>query len=207
MRRGFPEPPPRRSRRRPWRDVEFASLDFETTGLDPQRDEVVSFGVVPIRRGRVAVGDHVYREISPAVRPSPRSVTVHGLRQADLDRAPGMDAARGVLRAVLDRRYIVAWAAEIEAAFLARTFGGSRRWWRRHIVDARLLARLLERSDRAGAGTSYALSHAAARFGVPVHSPHDALDDALTTAEVFLVVATRLSQPRPRTARWLLRAG
>lgn len=206
MRTASPAPPARRFGWRSWRDVEFASLDFETTGLDPELDHIVSFGVVPIRHGRVVPGEHVYREVSPVVRPSPVSVTVHGLRQVDLDRAPGIDAAREELRASLDRRYIVAWAAEIEAAFLARAFGGSGLWWRRHIVDTLVLARSLEGFEASDRPRSYALSDAAARLGVPVHSPHDALDDALTTAEVFLVLATHLSMKRSRTARWLLRA-
>jgi DNA polymerase III subunit epsilon len=207
MRTVSPMPPPRNLGRRSWREVEFASLDFETTGLDRARDHIVSFGVVPIRRGRIELGEHVYREVSPSVRPSPASVMVHGLRQVDLDQAPAINAVRDVLSASLDGRYIVAWAAEIEAAFLAGAFGRSERWWRRRIVDALVLARSLERLDGSDLSRPYGLSAAAARFGVPVHSPHDALDDALTTAQMFLVLATQLSRRRQRTARWFLRAG
>jgi DNA polymerase-3 subunit epsilon len=207
MSRSAPASPNRRAGRRSWRSVEFASLDFETTGLDPRRDQIVSFGLVPIRDGRIVVGERVYREVFPAIRPSPVSVAVHGLRQVDLDGARSLDAERGALRVALHRRFLVAWAAEVEAAFLATTFGGSARSWRRRIVDVLVLARLVDELQPPTGSPSYALSVAAARFGVPVHSPHDALDDALTTAEVFLVLATRLSTERPRTARSLLRAG
>lgn len=207
MNRAAPAPPPRRLGWRSWRSVEFASLDFETTGLDPRRDHVVSFGVVPIRDGRVVVGDRVYREVVPAVPPSPASITVHGLRQVDLGAARNLDAERGVLGTALHRRFIIAWAAEVEAAFLATTFGGSARSWRRRIVDVLILARRVDDLRRAPGSSSYALSAAAERFGVPVHSPHDAFDDALTTAQVFLVLATHLSASSPRTARWLLRQG
>jgi DNA polymerase-3 subunit epsilon len=72
-------------------------------------------------------------------------------------------------------------------------------------VDVLVLARLADELQGAGGSPSYVLTAAAERFGVPVHSPHDALDDALTTAQVFLVVATRLSAT-PGTARWFLRA-
>ncbi len=205
MSRGAPSPPRRRLRRRSWRSVEFAALDFETTGLDPGRDQIVSFGVVPIRHGRVVVGERVYREISPAVRSSPASVAVHGLRQIDLQPARSLDAERAVLGAALDRRFLIAWAAEIESAFLAATFGGSVRSWRRRIVDALVLARLVDELHGSPGSPSYSLTAAASRFGVPVHSPHDALDDALTTAEVFLILATRLS-PGRSSARSLLRA-
>ncbi|MGH2673125.1 MAG: 3'-5' exonuclease [Actinomycetota bacterium] len=200
-----PARPPRHFGRRSWRSVEFASLDFETTGLDPRRDHILSFGVVPIREGRIVMSDGVYREVAPAVPPSPVSVTVHGLRHVDLAAARDLDAERGVLGAALHRRFIIAWAAEVEAAFLATTFGGSARSWRRRIVDVLVLARLADELQGAGGSPSYALTAAAERFGVPVHSPHDAFDDALTTAQVFLVVATRLSAT-PSTARWFLRA-
>jgi len=207
MSRAVPAPPPRRLGARSWRAVEFASLDFETTGLDPGRDQIVSFGVVPIRDGRVVVGERVYREVSPAVRPSPASVTVHGLRQIDLQPARSLDAEREVLGSALHHRFLLAWAAEVEAAFLATTVGGSVRSWRRRIIDVLVLARRVEGLRPPTESLSYSLTAAAARFGVPVHSPHHALDDALTTAEVFLVLATRLSSPQPPTARSLLRAG
>lgn len=207
MSRAVPAPPPRRFGARSWRAVEFASLDFETTGLDPRREQIVSFGVVPIRDGRVVVGERVYREVAPAIPPSPASVTVHGLRQIDLHPARSLDAERGVLGSALHHRFLLAWAAEVEAGFLATTFGGSIRSWRRRIVDVLILARLADELQRPTESPSYSLTAAAARFGVPVHSPHHALDDALTTAEVFLVLAARLSATSPGTARWFLRAG
>ena len=207
MSRAVPAPPPRRLGARSWRAVEFASLDFETTGLDPRRDQIVSFGVVPIRNGRVVVGERVYREVDPAIRPGPASVAVHGLRQIDLQPAGSLDAERGVLGSALHHRFLLAWAAEVEAAFLATTFGGSVRSWRRRIVDVLVLARRVEEIGPPTESPPYSLTAAASRFGVPVHSPHHALDDALTTAEVFLVLATRLAAATPGTARWLLRTG
>ncbi|MCI4355500.1 MAG: hypothetical protein L3K06_09090, partial [Thermoplasmata archaeon] len=59
----------------------------------------------------------------------------------------------------------------------------------------------------------YALSSTAERFGVPVANAHDALDDALVTAQLFISLVTKLpggpepsmrevlkvGRPRPRT--------
>ena len=50
MRSARPIPPARPYRRLPWRRVALAGLDFEATGLDFSRDEVVSFGVVDLLR-------------------------------------------------------------------------------------------------------------------------------------------------------------
>jgi DNA polymerase-3 subunit epsilon len=200
---GVPTAPPRTLRGRSWREVEFAALDFETTGLDLARDHIVSFGVVPIRDARIPVGELVYREVSPPAAPSPVSVSVHGLRPIDLATAPSIGAERETLRSALHHRYIVAWAAEVESAFLAATFGRSSAWWRRRIIDTRVLVRAVERG-REHRGS---LSDTAARFGVPVDDPHHALDDALTTAELFLALATAMSERRVATPRTLLRRG
>ena len=200
---GAPTAPPRTLRGRSWRGVEFAALDFETTGLDLARDHIVSFGVVPIRDARIPVGELVYREVSPPAAPSPVSVSVHGLRPIDLATAPSIGAERETLRSALHHRFIVAWAGEVESAFLAATFGRSPAWWRRRIIDTRVLVRSVER----GREPRGSLSDTAARFGVPVDDPHHALDDALTTAELFLALATAMSHRRVATPRILLRRG
>jgi DNA polymerase-3 subunit epsilon len=189
----------------PWRSAAFAALDFETTGLDIDRDDVVSFGVAPIIGARIELAGATYREVSPSSTLRPASIVVHGLRPVDLSGAPRMDEVRPELAAVLDGRIIVAWAAAIEAAFLSRVFDGSARRWRRRIVDVRPLARLLLDRDgrRPVDGT---LSAVARTFGVPVERPHHALDDALTTAQLFLVLMPRLERMGIGTPRRLLRA-
>ena len=62
--------PSRFARRRSWRDVEFVSLDFEATGLDFARDVIVSFGVVPVRGGRVVLADALHQLVDPDIPPS-----------------------------------------------------------------------------------------------------------------------------------------
>jgi DNA polymerase-3 subunit epsilon len=172
-----------------WRRAELAALDFEATGLDLARDTIVSFGIVPIREGRIDVGRCVYELVDPgAVAPTRASVVVHGLRPVDLHGAPPLEAARQRLTELLDRRWLVTWWAPVEAGFLAKIVGGSASSWMRRAIDVRRLA--LEWEGSAVADLT--LSQAAARYGVPVASPHHALDDALVTAQLFLVLATKL---------------
>jgi DNA polymerase-3 subunit epsilon len=195
-----PSAPDRGLRRRPWRQAEFASLDFETTGLDLERDHVVSFGVVPIRGGRIVVGEAIHQLVEPVAPPSRPSVVVHGIRPLDLANAPPLEEASEALRWALDRRYLLVWYAEVEVGFLRRIFGGSARAWSRRTVDVRSLALLAE----GGGDDRLGLTSCAERHGVPVASPHEALDDALVTAQLFLVLTHRLGL---RTVADLLRAG
>jgi DNA polymerase III subunit epsilon len=204
-----PGPPARSDRRRSWRDVSFAALDFETTGLDLRRDAVVSFGVVPVRQARVELAGACYREVSPAVPPSHRSVTIHHLRPVDLAQAPPLAGVAGELAASLEGKFLLTWSGQIEATFLARTFGGSPRRWLRRTVDVlplAILTDLLESRDVPKGSSAYSLAEAVARRGLPVEEAHDALNDALMTAEMFLVLAARLAAFGLDDVRSFLRA-
>lgn len=184
-----PRPPRRPARALAWRRALFASLDFETTGLDYERDQIIAFGMVPIESGRVVLRGAVERLVAAEIPASPASMKVHEIVPRELVDAPSLVSARDTLHRLLERRFLLAWYAEVEIAFLARLFGTSRRTWARRTVDVRRLVLELERRSPA---THNTLAGSAARYGVPVASPHDALDDALVTAQLFLVVAARL---------------
>jgi DNA polymerase-3 subunit epsilon len=186
--------------------VAFAALDFEMTGLDARSDSVVSFGVVPVLGGRIVLAKSLYRTIGAASDLSAGSIVVHGLLPADLADSPSMHEVRPVLRDALDGRFLLTWAAEVEAAFLANVFGGTPRGWLRRSIDVLGLAMLADHLEGARGGRGdRSLSSTAARFGVPVEQPHHAFDDALTTAQLFLILATRLGRGDENTARRLLR--
>jgi DNA polymerase-3 subunit epsilon len=198
--------PPRRVRRRPWRNAEFASLDFEATGLDFSRDTIVSFGVVPVRGGRVVLADAVHQLVDPEIPPSVPSQKIHELRPQDLAGAPRLEQAKHVLRDAIRGRYLLVWYADVEVHFLSAIFGMSARSWRRRTIDVRNLAIEADGGPRsARADFGYGLTWAAGRLGVPVANPHDALDDALVTAQAFLILSTRLSAGREPTVGDLAR--
>jgi DNA polymerase-3 subunit epsilon len=187
--------------------VEFASLDFEATGLDFDRDTIVSFGVVPVRSGRVVLRDAVHQLIDPHVPPSTRSQKIHELRPQDLAGSPRLAQAREHLRDAIAGRHLRVWFADVEVHFLSAIFGGTVGSWRRRTIDVRNLAIEADGAPRsARAQLGYGLSWAAGRLGVPVADPHDALDDALVAAQAFLVLATRLPDAPDPTVADLLRA-
>jgi len=203
----MPAAPPR-ARAVPWRDVEYVALDFETTGLDFRTDTVISWGVVPVRRGRAIVAESAHQLIEPHVPPSPRSQTIHELRPQDLEGSPSLAEARDELRAALDGRYLLVWFAGVEVHFLNAIFGGGKRRWRRRAIDVRNLAIAADglggpARDKPG----YPLTGTAERYGVPVADAHQALDDALVTAQLFLVLADTMSSHPDPTLRDLVRLG
>jgi len=142
----------------------------------------------------VHLSEALYQEVVPEAPLSHRSITIHHLRPLDLAEAPSMGEVLEPLRTALEGRYLLAWAAEIEASFLARTFGGRVRRWLARTIDVLPLAVLADRLEGRDSAQDYSLSAVVARAGLPSQEAHDALNDALMTAEVFLVVAARLAR-------------
>lgn len=195
-----PRRPARSRRRGSWRQAEYAALDFETTGLDHRRDAIVSFGVVPVRGGRVVIGEAVHELVRPNVPSSPESMRVHGILPGDLANARSLPEAAETLRRALDGRFLITWFASVEIAFLRRMYGG-RRSWINQTIDVRQMVIELERLSQ---DVRQSLSSAAEHYGVPVANPHEALDDAMVTAQLFLVVAARLEARGSLSTRRLL---
>jgi DNA polymerase III subunit epsilon len=187
---------------RPWREAEFCVLDLETTGLDLHSDAIISVGSVLVRQGRLVWSTRDYQPVRPDREISESAMRVHGLRAQDLATAPPIGEVADQLRQRLQGRVLVAHAAWVEQAFLGRAVPGPRR--RRPVVDT---AALMRATGVAPSGTGHEpdLEASAVVLGVCVHTPHHALGDALTTAEVFLSLVSRLERQTPGlTARSLV---
>lgn len=196
-----------RDRGRSWREVGWAVVDLEMTGLRAGADTIVSFGVVPVDGGLVRLDRHTSRVVDP-MRPLPAdAVAIHGIRPSDLDGAPPFAEVAHELRDALEGRIVAAWSSWVEATFLSAALGGSANSWSRRIVDVRRLAMLAD--HLAGVHPSPAakesLAAAAERFGVPPDREHHALWDAFVTAQLLVVVATILER-RGRGRTGMLRA-
>ena len=128
-------------------------------------------------------------------------MTVHSLRSADLEDAPPIDDVLDELIELLAGRVPVAHAAWVERAFLDRALRPRGCRLDRMMIDT---AALLRACRLAGSDPSREpnLEAAAHRLGLPVHTPHHALGDAFTTAELLLALATRLERrPNGRRSR------
>ncbi|MDH5832658.1 exonuclease domain-containing protein [Luteimonas kalidii] len=167
------------------------ALDFETTGLDPARDQILSAGWVPIDRGRLRMG--AAREIRVRPRGTEgvgQSATIHGLFDSDLAQASDEAALLDALLPALAGRVIAAHAASIERGFLRALLlrhGGVP--LPNRFIDTLALARtLLEgggvRIDEHGGALTLAASRA--RHGLAPHAQHSAVADALACGELLL---------------------
>lgn len=181
-------------------DLELVVLDFETTGLDAQRDHVIAAGWVQVR------GDKILMASAREVRVRSgnpdgvgQSAIIHGILDSDLDDADSVDAMVEHLLPELAGRAIVAHAVTIERSFLAallRRLGGV------PMPNPFIDTMALERRLIEGAGGSVRELHGdltldacRTRRGLPDHQQHSAGADALATAELLLAQLAQLGGP------------
>jgi DNA polymerase III subunit epsilon len=185
----------------PWREAAYSVIDLETTGLDPSSDEIIAFAAVTVAGGTVRLDDARYELVRPDRMPDPDTIRIHGLRETDLSDAPPLsDLLDGLLEA-LTGRVVVAHVAAVERGFIGAALSSNGLKLRNPIVDTAALDRELRRLRRQPPADTdpVGLSDLARSLGLPVHRPHHADGDALTTAQAFIALATHLESFEPQT--------
>jgi len=170
-----------------YRAVEFVSLDIETTGLDPVRDEILSIGLVTLKAGQIDLATVAHHLVSPESAIPERSATIHQITD---DRAAQGDALTDVLRLVLSRlagRVLLGHHVRIEREFLD---AACRRLYRMPFIvpvadTQALISRWLAQRNQPFTGRDMRLHALRERYGLPRYKAHNALTDAVATAELF----------------------
>lgn len=200
-----------------WREATYAVIDVETSGLDARRDSLLAIGLAEIAAGRVRLDRSWYTLVRPpeGLLVGDRSIRIHGITRAELADAPTPEEVLPQLLERLSGRVLVVHVADIDVKFLNRAlrdhYGAKLRG--PTLDTARLAmtlhhdARLLGEVNADMPAPAIQLRALAQRFGLPVYGEHNALNDALTTAQLFLAQATRLAAHGRTSLRGLLRAG
>jgi DNA polymerase-3 subunit epsilon len=183
----------------PWREAGFCVVDLETTGLDPHNDEIISFAALHIDHGRVRLDDALYRLVRPERMPGRETILIHGLRSAELLEAPRLSESLEALLEALEGRALVAHVAAVETGFLGAALSGTGSRLDHPVIDTDARAEELFRGRGERPPRPYPLGELAEALGLPVHRPHEADGDALTTAQVFIALATHLDRDSPQT--------
>ena len=176
-----------------WRGIDYSAIDVETTGLALKEDEIISIGVAHIHLGRVSAENNFYREIRPQRSPSPESIRIHSLRGIDLEATDPIESVIPDFVTQVGGKVLIAHAAWVEYAFLKRHLRRTSLSFSKQMIDTAALARAAGYAADVS-GSEPSLEFLARRIHLPVYAPHNALGDALTTAVVFLALATELER-------------
>lgn len=196
----------------PIKDVSMIALDFETTGLDPHKDAIISIGMVPFKLWTVRPAAGRYWVVNPARSLTEESISFHRITHSEVESAPTLDAVLDEVLAALAGHLVVVHYLNIERPFLdqaVRKLRGEQCLL--PLVDTMAIeARWYRQSRRqrlkqwfGAKPASIRLADSRERYGLPAYSAHHAKVDALATAELLLAqIARHYSPETPVSQLW-----
>ncbi|RXJ73585.1 DNA polymerase III subunit epsilon [Veronia nyctiphanis] len=193
-------------------DVEFVALDFETTGLEPSQSDIVSIGLVPFTLSRIYCKQARHWIVNPRKPLGEESVVIHGITHSDIEEAPDL---KGILEEVLEAlagKMVVVHYRRIERNFFDQAL--------KHRIGEGVLFPVVDTLDIESRFhrrpyhkvmswltrkpmTSIRLADSRTRYKLPFYRGHNALTDAIATAELLQAqVAHRYSPVHPIRGLW-----
>ncbi|MBQ0930213.1 3'-5' exonuclease [Ideonella sp. 4Y16] len=186
----YDEPPP----------DEWVSVDCETTGLNPNKDEIISIGAVRIVGNRVMTSEKLQLLVKPSKAVSAEAIKVHGLREQDVAGGLDIDEAMHRLLRFIGPRPLVGYYLEFDAALINRALFP--------MLGVRLPQPQVEISAlyydwkqrtlppyQHGASIDLRLATMMADLDLPTRHAHDAVNDAIMAALAFLKLKALLQAP------------
>jgi len=182
-------------RQDPWL-LDYVVLDFETTGLDARKDAILSMGYTDISGGRVRLSGCVHRVIKLNVALPPETVVIHQITDDRMSAGIHLHDALDELVGRITGKVVVVHFAQIEHTFLQaameRVYG-----YKLPLLMVDTLAmelRQLQRRDQFIRQNQLRLANLRTQYNLPRYPAHDALQDAIATAELFLAEISYLQQ-------------
>lgn len=182
----------------PANELEYLALDFETTGLDAKKEAILSVGYTLIKGGRVQLGKGGHHVLRTNIDIPPESIIIHGLTDDRVRQGEPMHEVMDKLFQLMTGRVLLVHYAGVEQAFLnaycRRQYGFD--------LPTRLVDTLAiemsqyRRGGRTPAANQLRLFNLRTQYGLPRYQAHDAMIDAIATAELFLAQLAHKSKPR-----------
>ncbi|WP_052462552.1 exonuclease domain-containing protein [Nigerium massiliense] len=188
----------------PASELPCLSVDFETTGLDPARDTLLSVGFVRVDGPTLTFAGAGSMLVRGAAEVG-QSAVVHGLTDDMVAQGVPLEEAAEALLSALAGRVLIAHYADIEVGFLSRAceqlYGAP---FVTPVIDTMriMFTKLSMGFDAEPPRDALRLWNARARYHLPVYTAHEALTDAIAGAELYLAqVAEMTGDPTLRSLR------
>lgn len=167
---------------------ELVSIDCETTGLDVKRDQILSVGAIKVKSDCILTSERIDFLVRPKEPVSERTILIHHIRPVDLEAAlPVDEAIRRVLEFV-GPRPLLGYFLEFDVGMLnkyVRPLLGTG-LPNRQIEVSRLYYDWRAAQVPPGGNIDLRFETIRQRLDLPRRAAHDAFNDALLTAMMYL---------------------
>lgn len=166
----------------PLKSLSYVIFDTETTGLNPQVDEVCQIAAVRVTNGKLVASERFDMLVNPGRRIPPASTAVHHITDEMVADAPEVGAALSRFHTFAEGCVLVAHNAPFDMAFLRRREREIGKRFDQPILDTVLCSAILY-----GQSAEHTLDALCDRLSItiPEEERHTAIGDALGTAEAF----------------------
>lgn len=164
--------------------AKFYAIDVETTGLDFNKDEIISFACVPIVDLRILVKDTFYTLIKPKSY-NYKAMRYHGISKDDLMDAPTFREVSDRILKTLDG-ILIGHTVEFDFTFLKTGFKSLGVRFARDLIDIAMVERWLS-LRRQTDENDFSLDGMIASYGLKPHYRHNAAADAFFAAQIFQI--------------------
>ena len=182
-----------------FRKIVYTALDFETTGLSPENDELLSFGVVDMRTTAIELATAHHELIIPEGEIPEESAVIHEILDDQvMEEGISLEHAVQLLLKRLAGKVLIAHYAKIELGFLN---AACQKLYNTEFViptvDTLFLGhRWIEQRNLYLQQSDLRLNSLRTRFTLPHYKAHNALTDALSTVELFLALTAQRTTER-----------
>jgi DNA polymerase-3 subunit epsilon len=168
-------------------DDEYICFDCETTGLNPQIDDIISIGAVLIKNNTIVSSKKFVKFVKPKTKLQAEAIKVHHIRECDLENAEEIDDVIVEFLEFIGNRKLVGYFLEFDMAMINK--------YLKPKLGITLPNDAIEVSAIYHDFKIEAIpqSHIDLRFDtilrelqIPSLGKHDAYNDAIMTAMIFL---------------------
>lgn len=199
---------------KPLAEYTFVVCDTELTGLNKRKDEIISIGAVKIIDLKIELTETFHQYIRPLRLKHTASTLVHRITPEQLRSMPSIDEVLPEFIQFCGDALLVGHHVSLDMSFLNKAtkevLGGT---ISNPSVDTMRLAMgykeamFMDDYGHSNLSVSYNLNDLTHEFKLPKFKPHDALEDALQTAYLFLFLVKKMKSGGIRTLRDLYQAG
>lgn len=183
-------------------DLVYTVFDTETTGLEPSNgDEIIQIGAVRIVNNRVLTQETFNQLVNPEIPIKPEGIPIHGITDDMVRGQPTIDSVLPAFHGFAEDTVLIAHNAAFDMRFLQLKEERTGVRFAQPVLDTLLLSVVAHPAQE-----SHRLDAILERLGIAIETRHNALDDAVATAEAFVKLVPLLADRGITTLRQALEA-